>query len=38
MRRANDEAIIRERLPMPTIDEVLESLNGSAVFSKLDLR
>ncbi|PFX13288.1 Retrovirus-related Pol polyprotein [Stylophora pistillata] len=37
MRRAN-EAIIRERLPIPTIDEVLESLNGSGVFSKLDLR
>ena len=37
MRRAN-EAIIRERLPIPTVDEVLESLNGSAVFSKLDLR
>ena len=37
MWRAN-EAIIRERLPIPTIDEVLESLNGSGVFSKLDLR
>ena len=37
MRRAN-EAIIRERLPIPTIDETLESLNGSTVFSKLDLR
>ena len=37
MRRAN-EAIIRERIPMPTVDEVLESLNGSTVFSKLDLR
>ena len=37
MRRAN-EAITRERLPIPTIDEVLESLNGSGVFSKLDLR
>ena len=37
MRRAN-EGIIRERLPIPTIDEVLESLNGSGVFSKLDLR
>ena len=37
MRRAN-EAIIQERLPIPTIDEVLESLNGSGVFSKLDLR
>ena len=37
MRRAN-EAIIRERLPIPTIDEVLESLNGTAVFFKLDWR
>lgn len=25
-------------MPIPTINEVLESLNGSAVFSKLDLR
>ena len=32
MRRAN-EAIIRERHPIPTID-----LNGSTVFSKLDLK
>ena len=31
--RAN-EAFIRERLPIPTIDE---SPNGSGVFSKLDL-
>ena len=37
MCRAN-EAIVRERLPIPTVDEVLESLNGSTVFSKLDLR
>jgi len=37
MHRAN-EAIVRERLPIPTVDEVLESLNGSTVFSKLDLR
>ena len=37
MRRAN-EAIIRERLPIPTVDEVLEELNGSTVFSKLDMR
>lgn len=31
MRRAN-EAIIRQRWPIQTIDEVPESLNGSAVF------
>ena len=37
MPRAN-EAINRERLPIPTVDEVLEELNGSTVFSKLDLR
>ena len=36
MRRAN-EAIVRERLPIPTVDEVLESFNGSTVFTKLDL-
>ena len=36
MRKAN-AAIIRERIPIPIVDEVLENLNGSAVFSKLDL-
>ena len=36
-RRAN-EAIIRERYPIPTVDEVLQSLNQSTVFSKLDLK
>ena len=36
MRKAN-AAIICERIPIPTVDEVLENLNGSAVFSKLDL-
>ena len=36
MRWAN-EAIFRERLPIPTVDEVLEELNGSTMFSKLDL-
>lgn len=37
MRRAN-EAILRGRHPIPTVDEILQSLNGSKVFSKLDLR
>ena len=37
MRRAN-EAIKRERHPIPTIDEVLLDMNQSTVFSKLDLK
>ena len=37
MRRAN-EAIERERHPIPVIEEVLHDLNGSTVFSKLDLK
>ena len=37
VRRAN-EAIERERHPIPTIEEVLHDLNGSTVFSKLDLK
>ncbi|XP_063965770.1 uncharacterized protein K02A2.6-like [Lytechinus pictus] len=37
MRRAN-QAVIRERHPIPTLDETLESLNGAAIFSKLDLK
>ena len=37
MRRAN-QAIIRERQPIPTVEEVLEDLNGSTVFSRVDLK
>ena len=37
MRRAN-EAILRGRHPIPTVDELLHSMNGSRVFSKLDLK
>jgi len=37
MRRAN-EAIIRERHPIPTEEELLHDLNGSTVFSKIDLK
>ena len=36
MRHAN-EAIQREKLPIPTVDEVLEEINGSTVFSKFDM-
>ena len=31
-------AVERERYPIPTIDEVLQDMNNSKVFSKLDLR
>ena len=37
MRRAN-EAIVRERHPIPVIDEILEDMTGATVFSKLDLK
>ncbi|XP_062568299.1 uncharacterized protein K02A2.6-like [Saccostrea cucullata] len=37
MRRVNT-AVQRERYPIPTVDEMLEDMNGSTVFSKLDLR
>ena len=37
MRRAN-EAIIRERHYIPTVEEVMYDMNGSTVFSKLDMR
>ena len=37
MRRAN-EAIIRTRYNIPTVDELLQNMNGSKIFSKLDLR
>ena len=37
MRRAN-EAIERERHPIPTIEEVLYELNWSTVYNKLDLK
>ena len=37
MRRAN-QAVTRERYPIPTVDEVIQDLNQSKVFSKLDIR
>ena len=35
MRYAN-QAIVRECQPIPTIEEVLQDLNGSTVFSRVD--
>ena len=37
MRMAN-KAIRRERHPTPTIDDLIQTLNGATVFSKLDLK
>ena len=37
MRCANQAIIIRERQPIPTVKEVLQDLNGSTVFSCVDL-
>ena len=36
--RAANNAVIRERHPIPTVDEVLHNLNGSTVYSRLDLK
>lgn len=40
MRRANgaNGAIVRELFPIPTVDELLRGMNGSTIFSKLDLK
>ena len=37
MIRAND-AIIREKFPIPTVNDILHEMNGSTMFSKLDLK
>jgi hypothetical protein len=37
MRRVNT-GVIRERYPIPTVEEILQDLTGACVFSKLDLR
>lgn len=36
--RTVNEAILRTRYPIPTIDELLIDMNGAVVFSKLDLK
>ena len=37
MRKAN-EAIVRGKFPIPTVDDILHEINGGKVFSKLDLK
>ncbi|CAC5385616.1 unnamed protein product [Mytilus coruscus] len=37
MRRAN-EAVVREQYPIPTVEEILQDLNQSRVYSKLDIK
>ena len=37
MRRPN-QAVIRERHPIPSVDELLQDMNQSRIFSKIDLR
>ena len=37
MRRAN-EAVMRERHPIPTIEDVMQDFNKSTIFSKLDIK
>lgn len=36
--RQSNEAIVRERHPNPTVDELLKGINGSTIFLKLDLK
>ena len=36
MREANT-VVLRERFPLPNIDQTLEEMNGAKIFSKLDL-
>ncbi|PIK43243.1 hypothetical protein BSL78_19881 [Apostichopus japonicus] len=36
-KRLANQAVIRERYPIPTIEEIIHNMNDSSLFSKLDL-